>query len=78
MQKKQVPTASGEIISIYTELSSYLTEDMSIEEIINIPELNLRFQEAIKRGYLNEILTEILIQSKVEFNYENNEAPPID
>ncbi len=44
-----------------------------IEEIINIPELNVRFQEATKQGYLNHILAEIIIQSKVEFNYEEDE-----
>ncbi len=61
--------------TIQSIVSKYMA---CIEEIINIPELNLRFQDAIKRGYLNEILTEILIQSKVEFNYENNEAPQAD
>jgi hypothetical protein len=41
----------------------------SIEEIINIPQLILYFNESVKMGYLNNILNEILIQSKVEFNY---------
>ncbi|MDR1500702.1 MAG: restriction endonuclease [Tannerellaceae bacterium] len=45
----------------------------SIEEIINIPVLNLRFKEAIKTGYLTKILDEIALQSKVEFNYEDDE-----
>ena len=40
-----------------------------IEEVINIPMLNLRFNEAVKQGYLNNILDEIVVQSKVEFNY---------
>lgn len=42
----------------------------SIEEIINIPLLQERFEEAIKQGSRDKILEEILIQSKVEFNYE--------
>jgi hypothetical protein len=44
-----------------------------IEEIINIPTLTVRFKEAVKQGYLNKILDEIVIQSKVEFNYEESE-----
>lgn len=40
-----------------------------IEEIINIPSLSERFIECIHLGYLNNILNEIIIQSKVEFNY---------
>ena len=41
-----------------------------IEEIINIPVLKERFQKAEEEGYLSSILDEIIIQSKVEFNYE--------
>lgn len=41
-----------------------------IEEVINIPSLNKRFKEAINMGYLNNILDEIVTQSKVEFNFE--------
>ncbi len=44
-----------------------------IEEIINIPTLNQRFRDAIKAGYLNNILDEIINQSKVEFNYTDTE-----
>ena len=44
-----------------------------IEEIINIPTLNDRFNEAVKQGYLNKILDEIVTQSKVEFNYEDTD-----
>jgi hypothetical protein len=41
----------------------------SIEDVVNIPQLILYFNESVKLGYLNDILNEILIQSKVEFNY---------
>ncbi|MBW1649744.1 MAG: adenine-specific DNA-methyltransferase [Deltaproteobacteria bacterium] len=34
--------------------------------------LKERFNEAVKQGYLNKILEEIVTQSKVEFNYEDN------
>jgi hypothetical protein len=42
-----------------------------IEEIINIPELISRFNTAKENGYLRNILEEIIVQSKVEFNYED-------
>ena len=42
-----------------------------IEEVINIPILNERFSCAIKQGYLNNILDEIVTQSVVEFNHED-------
>lgn len=44
-----------------------------IEEIINIPILNQRFNNTIQLGYLNNILDEIVTQSKVEFNYMDTE-----
>jgi hypothetical protein len=42
-----------------------------IEEIINIPVLLQRFREAVGRGYLSRIMAEIVKQSKVEFNIED-------
>ena len=41
-----------------------------IEEVINIPTLNERFKDAVKQGYLKPVLDEIIVQSKVEFNYD--------
>jgi hypothetical protein len=41
----------------------------SIEDVVNIPQLINLLNEAVKMGYLNDILNEIIIQSKVEFNY---------
>lgn len=41
-----------------------------IEEIINMPMLNDRFKVATRQGYLKNILDEIILQSKVEFNYD--------
>ena len=43
-----------------------------IEEIINLPILKERFCEVQKKGRLPEILEEIIRQSKVEFDYEDN------
>jgi hypothetical protein len=41
-----------------------------IEEVINIPILQERFRVGVTQGYLGNIMTEIVKQSKVEFNYE--------
>lgn len=49
-----------------------------IEEIINIPKLNDRFKHAVKQGYLKQILNEIILQSKVEFNYDDTLEDEID
>ena len=40
-----------------------------IEEIINIPVLKQRLDAAIDNGYLINIINEIILQSKIEFNY---------
>ncbi|MCQ3931536.1 MAG: restriction endonuclease [Chloroflexi bacterium] len=41
-----------------------------IEEIINIPILKLYFREAAAKGFSKNILDEIVLQSRIEFNYE--------
>jgi hypothetical protein len=42
-----------------------------IEEIINVPMLIERFEQSVFKGYLSNILGEIIQQSKLEFNYED-------
>lgn len=42
----------------------------SIEEVINIPKLNLIFSEQVSKNKIQEIMEEIVLQSRVEFNYE--------
>lgn len=44
-----------------------------IEEIINVPILLEHFEFAISKGYLNAVVDEIIRQSKVEFNYLDEE-----
>ena len=51
---------------IQSVVESYMN---SIEEIINIPILKSYLISAIEAGHLEEILSEIILQSKVEFNY---------
>ncbi len=43
-----------------------------IEEIINIPQLKDCLEELDKRNMIADVLKEIILQSKVEFNYEDD------
>ena len=59
----------------FTEMKDLLKSYMaSIEEIVNIPALIERFESAVEQGYLGSILGEIVKQSKIEYNYEIDEA----
>lgn len=60
--------------SIKTIVDTYME---CIEEVINIPTLKDRFNDVVKNGYLNKILDEVVIQSKVEFNYENTDEDEV-
>ncbi|UOG62615.1 hypothetical protein [Leptospira noguchii] len=44
-----------------------------IEEVINITELIKRFNIGLQNGFLKVILDEIILQSKVEFNYDEED-----
>lgn len=44
-----------------------------IEELINIPILKNCFEEIKNKGLLNNVLAEITLQCKVEFNYDEDE-----
>lgn len=55
---------------IHEIVSRYMS---CIEEVINIPELILKFRAAIEQGFLSNILSEIIKQSKVEFNCEEDD-----
>ncbi|RPH33659.1 MAG: restriction endonuclease [Bacteroidales bacterium] len=64
---KRIRDKASKTYSIKTIVNRYMD---CIEEVINIPTLNDRFSDAVKQGYLNKILDEIVTQSKIEFNYE--------
>jgi hypothetical protein len=66
--KKKIQDNANKTYSIYAIVEKYMA---CIEEVINIPMLNIRFNEVVKQGYLNRILDEIVLQSKVEFNYSD-------
>ena len=63
--RSKLEEGSKKLYSIEAIVHKYMS---SIEEIINIPILKERFEEAIKRGSRDKILDEIILQSKVEFN----------
>lgn len=64
--KNKIRDNASKTYSIKAIVDKYMD---CIEEVINIPTLNDRFNEAVKQGYLSNILDEVVIQSKVEFNY---------
>jgi len=61
----EIENKAYEVYGIKKVVDTYLE---SIEELINIPILLDIFNHTIKIGHLNNILDEIIIQSKVEFN----------
>lgn len=64
---EMIKNKAEEIYSVNKIVGKYMK---SIEEIINIPILLDYFDNTIKKGRLNDIIHEIILQSKVEFNYE--------
>ncbi|WP_253255913.1 hypothetical protein VT569_11740 [Flavobacterium psychrophilum] len=68
--KKKIQDNADKTYTIKAIVEKYMA---CIEEVINIPMLNVRFNEAVEQGYLNNILDEIIAQSKVEFNYTDEE-----
>jgi hypothetical protein len=68
--KQKIQEQAERQYSIQAIVSRYMA---CIEEIINIPELLLKFRSAIEQGFLNDILAEIVKQSKVEFNYDEED-----
>ncbi|MBE9121422.1 restriction endonuclease [Tychonema sp. LEGE 07199] len=65
--KSKIEAQARKQYSINAIVSRYME---CIEEIINVAILIERFEEAVAKGYLNNILNEIIKQSRLEFNYE--------
>lgn len=65
---KKIRESASKTYSIKAIVDRYMA---CIEEIINISVLNDRFKVATRQGYLKSILDEIILQSKVEFHYED-------
>ena len=64
---QKLKTGAEQQYAITTIVTKYMN---CIEEIINIPTLRKRFATAKAEGHLKGVLDEIILQSKVEFNYE--------
>ncbi|NOT83732.1 MAG: restriction endonuclease [Methylococcaceae bacterium] len=60
---------------IETIVDSYMA---AVEEIINVQNLIDAFSVVVESGKLQEVMDEIVIQSKVEFNYNDDEEPEAD
>jgi len=67
---KKIKENASKSYSIKAIVDKYMA---CIEEVINIPILNQRFKDTVKLGYLNKILDEVVTQSKVEFNYTDED-----
>ncbi|PSB29964.1 restriction endonuclease [filamentous cyanobacterium Phorm 46] len=68
--KSKIEAQARKQYSINAIVSRYME---CIEEIINVAILIERFEEAVAKGYLNNMLNEIIKQSKLEFNYEDEQ-----
>jgi len=47
----------------------------AVEEVINVAMLLEQFREVVESGRLQQVMDEIVIQSMVEFNYEEDDEP---
>ena len=68
--KSKIEAQARKQYSINAIVSRYME---CIEEIINVAILIERFEEAVAKGYLNNMLNEIIKQSRLEFNYDDEE-----
>ncbi|MDD2599011.1 MAG: hypothetical protein PHO37_07290 [Kiritimatiellae bacterium] len=68
--KKKLHEGAEQQYSIKAIVQKYMS---CIEEIINIPILQIRFRQAVKCGYLKQIMDEVVCQSKVEFNIDDQD-----
>lgn len=64
--EKEIEAKAYELYAIKKIVDKYLN---SIEELINIDILMQRLDECVDNNYLIDILDEIILQSKVEFNF---------
>jgi len=68
--RQKLRKGAERLYSIHVIVEKYMA---CIEEIINIPVLINCFRIAQAQGYLRQILDEVILQSKVEFNYADVE-----
>lgn len=71
--QKILETIRAQAVALYkieAVVESYLN---AVEEVINVPYLLDAFEEVLKSGLLPAVMDEIVTQSKVEFNYSDEE-----
>ena len=68
--KSKIKANAKKIYSVEEIVDKYMA---CIEEIINIDKLRVHFTSAVESGHLNSILEEIILQSKVEFNIDDDD-----
>ena len=65
--RKRIEAGARRLYSVSKIVSRYIN---CIEEVININVLLDRFEQVLADGKLGPVIAEIVLQSKVEFNYE--------
>ena len=68
---KKIRDNASKTYSIKSIVDKYMD---CIEEVINIESLKERFNQSKQQGKINDILEEIILQSKVEFNYDDSDT----
>jgi len=66
--KERIKQGAIEQYSVEKVVEKYMD---CVEEIINIDKLKSSLNKVEDEGYLEKVLSEIIVQSKVEFNYED-------
>ena len=66
--QKHIKEGAKRLYPVKKIVSRYMN---CIEEIINIDELLCRFEQVLEDGKLKAVINEIVLQSKIEFNYED-------
>ncbi len=67
--REQIKTQAMEKYGIEKVVQSYMN---LIEEIINVNVLIEEFSNIVKNGLIKQVMDEIILQSKIEFNYEDD------
>jgi hypothetical protein len=68
--REAIRTQAAAKYTVTKVVDSYMA---AIEEIINVDDLISRFREVVKSNRLRDVMTEIVLQSKVEFNHGEEE-----
>lgn len=69
--RKSIEKQAGRVYPVRKIVERYME---CVEEIINIPTLMEYFESVVNAGHLSEVINEIVLQSKVEFNHQDLSA----